>query len=109
MHRQVGMAVLHMCKVFPALRGKQMIMMSLGDVTTMVLTLRMGSYIRKVCMSLRALIWVFSCRTFGSNWLGATDPFLQLLQCFSRSRTITREGSVLYLFNHKVLRLSQVP
>ena len=51
MHRQVGMAVLHMCKVFPALRGKQMIMMSLGDVTTMVLTLRMGSYIRKVCMS----------------------------------------------------------
>ena len=71
--------LLYMLKVFPTLRGKQMIMMSLGDVTIVVLTLRVGSYIRRVCTSLRALIWVFSCSTFGSNWLGATEPFLWLL------------------------------
>ena len=70
---------------FPALRGKQTIMPSLDDVSTMVLMLRVGSYIRRVCMSLGTLIWVFSCSTFDSNWLGTTDPFLQLLWCPLRS------------------------
>ena len=105
----VNMALLCMCKVFPTLRGKQTVVTSLGDITTMMLTLRVGRYIRRVCTSFRALIWVFSCSTFGSSWLGATDPFLWLLRCLSRSGTITREGSVLYLFNHKCSRLSQVP
>ena len=109
MCRWVSAALLHMCKVFPTLRGKQMIVMSLGDVTIMVLMLRAGRYIRRACTSLGALIWVFDCSTFGSNWLGATDPFLWLLWHLSRSGTITREGGVLYLFNHKCSRLSPVP
>ena len=54
----------------------------------------------------QTIIWVFGCNTFGSNWLWATDPFLQLLQCLLRSGTITRDGNVLYLFNCKCLRLS---
>ena len=41
-----------------------MIVMSLGDVTVMVLTYRVGVYIRRACMSLRALVWVFGCSTF---------------------------------------------
>ena len=35
--------------------------------------------------------------------------WLQLLWCLSRSGTITRKGSVLYLFNCKCSRLAQVP
>ena len=66
---------------FPTLRGKQMIVMSLDDVTTMVVMLRVGSYIRKACMSLGAPIWVFGCSTFGNNWFEATYPFLWLLWC----------------------------
>ena len=54
-------------------KGKQMVVTSLGDVTTMVLTLQVGSYIKRACMSLWALIWAFGCSTSGSNWLGATD------------------------------------
>ena len=38
MHRQVGMTVLCMHKVFPTRRGKQMIMMSISDITVTVLT-----------------------------------------------------------------------
>ena len=53
MCRQVGMALLHMHKVFPALKGKQMIMISLGHITIVVLALRVGNYIRGVHMSLR--------------------------------------------------------
>ena len=109
MHGQVGMALLCMHKVFSTLRGKQMIVTSWDDVTTVVLMLRVGSYIKRVHTSLGALIWVFGCSTFGCNWLGATDPFLWLFWCLLRSGTITREGSVLYLFNHKCLRLSWVP
>ena len=60
-------------------------------------------------MSFGALVWVFNCSTFGSNWLGTTDPFLWLLLCLLRSGTITRKGSVLYLFDCKCSRLSQVP
>ena len=66
-------------------------------------------YIRGVHMSLRALVWVFGCSTFGCTWLLATDPLLQLPWCLLRSGTITRKGSVLYLFNCKCLRLSQAP
>ena len=36
----------------------------------------------------------------------ATDPLTQLPQCLSRSETITRQVSVLYLFNCMCLRLS---
>ena len=59
------MTLLLMNKVFPAGRGKQTIMMSLGDVTVIMLMWRVGSYKRRVCMSLGALIWVFGCCTFG--------------------------------------------
>ena len=61
---------------------------------------------KEVHTSLGALIWVFCCSTFGHTWLGATNPLLQLPRCLSRSGTITRKGSVLYLFNCKCLRLS---
>ena len=37
MHGWVGVTLLCMCKVFPAGRGKQMIMTSLGDVTIVML------------------------------------------------------------------------
>ena len=106
MCRQFSAALLHMHKIFPASKGKQMIVTSLGDVTIMVLTLRVGSCMRRAHTSLRALVWVFSCSTFGSNWFGATDPFLWLPWCLLRSGTITRKGSVLYLFSRKCLRLS---
>ena len=57
-------------------------------------------------MGLGGLVWVFGFSIFGSNWLEGTDPFLWLLQCLLRSRTITRKGSVLYLFDCKCSRLS---
>ena len=94
---------------FSCSKVEQTIVTSLGDVTIMVLTLRVGRYMKRMCMSLGALIWDFGCSTFGSNWLGATDPFLQLLCCLLRSGTITRKGSVLYLFDCKCFRLSQIP
>ena len=37
MGRQVGMTLLHMCKVFPARREKQMIMTSISDISIVVL------------------------------------------------------------------------
>ena len=40
MHRWVGMTLLHMHKVFLARRGRQMILMSLGDITVMVFMYR---------------------------------------------------------------------
>ena len=67
MCRRVSVALLHMCKVFPTLRGKRTIVTSLGDITTMVLTLRVGRYIRRACTSLGGLCnWV--C-TYASNWV----------------------------------------
>ena len=105
----VSATLLCMHKVFPAWRGKQTIVTSLVDVTVIMLTWRVGSCTRGVCMSRGALVWVFGCSTFGSNQLEATDPFLWLLQCLSRSGTITRKGSVHYLFNCKCSRLSRVP
>ena len=41
------MAVLHMCSVFPAKRGKQMIMTLFSDVTNVMLTHRVGGYISR--------------------------------------------------------------
>ena len=52
------MAVLCMCSAFPAERGKQMIMMSFSDVTNIMLMHRVGRYIRRTHMSLKAVIWV---------------------------------------------------
>ena len=71
--------------------------------------IRVGNYIKRVHTSLWALVWVFGCSTFDCAWLWAIDPLLQLPPCLLRSGTITRKGSVLYLFNCKYLRSSQAP
>ena len=47
------MALLCMHKVFPTLKGKQITVMSLDDITTVVLTLWVGSYIRRMHVSPR--------------------------------------------------------
>ena len=48
---------LHMSSAFPTERGKQMIVMSFNDVT-MVAHASGRGYIRKTCMSIKAVIWV---------------------------------------------------
>ena len=57
--------------------------------------------------------FIFSFGPFGlfSSWSiwEATDPLTQLPQCLSMSGIITRQGSVLYLFNCMCLRLSWAP
>ena len=50
------MALLCMCKALPALRGKQVIVTSLGDITIVVLTLKVGNYIRRAHMNLEAFV-----------------------------------------------------
>ena len=44
---------------FPAGRGKQMIMTSFSDITNVMLMHRVGGYIRRVHMSLEAIVWSF--------------------------------------------------
>ena len=41
---------------FPARKGKQTTMMSFSDIMNVMLMHRVGGYIRRVCMSLRAII-----------------------------------------------------
>ena len=43
MHRQVGVTLLHMHKVFPARKGEQMIVTSFSDVTIITFMQRAGS------------------------------------------------------------------
>ena len=64
--RQTGMALLHMHSVFPTERGKQAIMMSFSDVMNVKLTHRVGGYIRRVCTSLEAVIYVFGAEHSGN-------------------------------------------
>ena len=45
---------------FSTKRGKQTIVMSLGDVTVVMLTQMVGGYIRRMPMTLKALIWVLA-------------------------------------------------
>ena len=44
MCRQVSMTLLHMHKVFPVRRGKQMIVTSFSDLTNVMLMHRVGVY-----------------------------------------------------------------
>ena len=44
---------------FPTERGKQTIMTSFSDVTNVILMHRVGGYIKRACMSLEAIVWVF--------------------------------------------------
>ena len=43
-----------------------MIVMSFSDVMNVMLTHRVGRYIRRVCMSLEAIIWVFGAEHSGN-------------------------------------------
>ena len=61
-----------MCSAFPTERGKQMIVMSFNDVTMFAHAFGRG-YIRKACMSLRAVVWVFGTEHF-SQLLGGHQP-----------------------------------
>ena len=55
---------LHMHSAFPTEMGEQTILMSFSDVIiAQLMHLEIG-YIRKVCKSLRAVVWVF-----GTEWL----------------------------------------
>ena len=60
------MALLHMHNVFPTKRRKQMIMMSFSDIMNVMLMHRVGGYIRRVHMSLEAIIWVFGAEHSGN-------------------------------------------
>ena len=58
--------------VFPLKEGEQMIVISFNDITTFAHASRRG-YIRKVCTSLEAVIWVFGAECFG-QLLGGPRP-----------------------------------
>ena len=55
-----------------------MIVMSFSDVTMFAHASGRG-YIRKACMSLGVVVWVFGIEQFGQY--EATHPLLQLFQC----------------------------
>ena len=59
------MALLHKCNAFPAEMGEQMTLMSFGDIIGAWLMHWGKGYKRKVCKSLRAVIWVFGTEHFG--------------------------------------------
>ena len=82
-HRQTSVVLLHMCSAFPAKRGKQMIVMAFSYVMSMLMH-RVGGYIRRMHMSLKAFIWVFGAAHSGnllrSHWpsVAATSvPFME--------------------------------
>ena len=77
MCRQASAALLCMCSAFPAKKGKQMIVMSFSDITSIMLMHRGRGYIRKACMSLKAIIWVFGAEHSG-NLLGSHRPFVMV-------------------------------
>ena len=60
------MALLCMHSVFPAERGKQMIVTSFSDVTNIMLMHRVGGHIRRVHRSLEAIVWVFGAEHSGT-------------------------------------------
>ena len=56
---------LHMHSGFPMEKVKQMIMMSLSDVTVIAHAIGRGKYIRKASLSFGVVVWVS-----GTEWLG---------------------------------------
>ena len=82
---------------------------SFDDVTDILLMQIEGSYKRKCTQDLGVLL-LLDLGPFGSfpSWFvqEAKDPLTWLPQCLSRSGIITRQGSVLYLFNYTCSRLS---
>ena len=107
-------STVHVQRVFPPKVQKLMIVMSFGD-TTNVLLMYIGGRNKRQCTrdwgylvwfeSLVQLFWLVPQLIFWE----ATDPLIQLAGCLSRSGTITRVGSVFYLFNCTYSRLSWVP
>ena len=67
------MALLHMHSVFPTERGKQMIVTSFSDVMNVMLMHRVEGYIRRACMSLGAIVWVFGAE-HSANLLRSHQP-----------------------------------
>ena len=106
MCKWVGVTLLYMCKVYHTRREKQVIVMSLGDVTVVKLMEGAGSYKGRACMSLGALVWVFGYCTFGHTSWETAVPLQHLSQCLPRSEITTLQGSILYFFSHKCPNLS---
>ena len=75
MCRWVGAALLCMCSAFPAKKGKQMIVTSLSDVTSVMLMHRGRGYRKRGHTSLGAVIWVFGAEHSG-NLIGSHWPFV---------------------------------
>ena len=75
MCRQTVVALLCMHSAFPAKKGRQTIVTSFSDITNVMLMHRVGGYIRKVHMSLRAVIWVFGAEHSG-NLPRSHQPFV---------------------------------
>ena len=74
--RQITVIPLHMHSAFPTERGKQTIVMSFNDVTMFAHASGRGygrGYIRKACMSVGAVVWVFGTEHF-SQLLGGHQP-----------------------------------
>ena len=69
------MTLLHMHKIFPTGRGKQMIVTSFSDIRNIMLMHRVGGYLRRVHMSLEAVVWVFGAEHSG-NLLRSHQPFV---------------------------------
>ena len=89
---------------------KKITVTSFDDVTYILLTQIKGRYKRKHAWD-QGVLSLLIFGPFGSfpSWFiwEATDPLIQLPWCLLRSGTITRWGSVLYLFNCTCPRLSQ--
>ena len=77
--RQIMVIPLHMCSAFPTEMGEQMILMSFSDVIIAQLMHLGIGYKRKVCKSLRAVIWVFGTEQLGQLLWGHWPSTLALL------------------------------
>ena len=83
-HRWTDDALLHMHSAFPTERGKQTIVMLFSDVTNVMLMHRVGGYIRRACMSLEAVVWVFGDEHSGnllrSHWPSIAATLVPLVE-----------------------------
>ena len=71
-----------MCSGFPAGRSQQMIVMSFHDVMRICHAVEGGNYKRRALPNLRAVVWVFWYKAFGS----ADEPQILYFGCLGASR-----------------------
>ena len=108
MHRQVGMTLLHMHEVFPARKGKQMIMTSFSWCHCHYAYVEGWEYIRGSAHELKAIVWVFGNCTLKLPCEKPPTLCCGLLWCLLWSESTSLQQSVIYLFSCMCLRLSWV-